>query len=74
MAIDDFCKTSKRTRRPLRSKGTYEGIVAMFIFIFIFITNENRDIAIIAMYSSRADLVLGLNIISYCPGWGYLNM
>ena len=71
MAIDDFCKTSKRTRRPLRSKGTYEGIVA--IFIFIFITNENRDIAI-AMYSSRADLVLGLNIISYCPGWGYLNM
>ena len=33
---------------------------------------ENRDIAI-AMSSSRADPVLGLFIISYCPGWGYLD-
>ena len=28
----------------------------------------------IAMSSSRADPVLGLNIISSCPGWGYLNI
>ena len=34
---------------------------------------ENRDMAI-AMSSSRADPVLGLNIPSSCPGWGYLNI
>ena len=34
---------------------------------------ENCDIAI-AMSSSRADPVLGLYILSYCPGWGYLNI
>ena len=34
---------------------------------------ENRDMAI-AMSSSRADTVLGLNIPSSCPGWGYLNI
>ena len=34
---------------------------------------ENRDMAI-AMSSSRADPVLGLNIQSSCPGWGYLNI
>jgi len=26
-AIDDFCKSSKRSRRPLTSKGTYEGLM-----------------------------------------------
>ena len=36
-------------------------------------SNENCDIAI-AMSSSRADPLLGLNILSYCPGWGYLNI
>ena len=36
-------------------------------------TNENRDMAI-AMSSSRADPVHGLNIPSSCPGWGYLNI
>ena len=41
MAIDDFCKTSKRTRRPLRSKGTYEGFVT--IFIFTLLTNITRN-------------------------------
>ena len=35
--------------------------------------NENYDIAI-AMFSSHADPMLELNILSYCPGWGYLNM
>ena len=39
----------------------------------IIMLNENRDIAI-AMSSSRADPVLGFNILSYCPGWGYLNI
>ena len=34
---------------------------------------ENCDIAI-AMSSSRADPVLGLNTLSYCPGSGYLNI
>ena len=34
---------------------------------------ENCDIAI-AMSSSRADPVLGLYILSYCPCQGYLNM
>ena len=38
-----------------------------------FIGNENCDIAI-AMSSSRADPLLGLNIPSYCPGWWYLNI
>ena len=36
-------------------------------------TYENRDMAI-AMSSSRADLVLGFNIPSSCPGWGDLNI
>ena len=43
------------------------------IFIETTITNENRDVAI-AMSSSRADPVLGRNIPSSCPGWGYLNI
>ena len=34
-----------------------------------FIIYENCDIAI-AMSSSHADPVLGLNILSYCPGGG----
>ena len=34
---------------------------------------ENHDMAI-AMSSSRADPVLGLNIPSSCPGLGYLNI
>ena len=25
VAIDDYCKSTKRNRRPLTSKGTYEG-------------------------------------------------
>ena len=36
-------------------------------------SNEKCDIAI-AMSSSRADPVLGFIILSYCPGWGYLNI
>jgi len=27
VAIDDFCKSSKRSRKPLRSRGTYEGLM-----------------------------------------------
>jgi len=27
VAIDDYCKSSKRNRRPLTSKGTYEGLM-----------------------------------------------
>jgi len=27
VAIDDYCKSSKRSRRPLTSKGTYEGLM-----------------------------------------------
>ena len=50
-----------------------------------FIYYENHDITI-AMSSSRADPVLGLNILqgwlgvfkysyqSYCTGWGHLNV
>ena len=38
-----------------------------------FYVYENRDMAI-AMSSSRAEPVLGLNISSSCPGWGYLNI
>ena len=34
---------------------------------------ENRDIAI-AMSSSRADPLPGLNILSSCPGCKYLNI
>ena len=44
-----------------------------FICSVYFNENENRDMGI-AMSSSRADPVLGLNIPSSCPGWGYLNM
>ena len=35
--------------------------------------NENHDIAI-AMSSSCSDPLLGINILSYCTGWGYLNI
>ena len=38
-----------------------------------YILYENCDIAT-AMSSSRADHVLGLYILSYCPGWGNLNI
>ena len=41
--------------------------------IMHYIVNENHDIAI-AMSSSRADPLLGLNIPSFCPVWGYLNI
>jgi len=27
VAIDDYCKSTKRNRRPLTSKGTYEGLM-----------------------------------------------
>ena len=43
------------------------------VSVFKICTYEDHDIAI-AMSSSRADPVLGLNILSYCPGWGYLNI
>ena len=34
-AIDDFCKSSKRSRRPLTSKGTYEGKKCCSLHIII---------------------------------------
>ena len=38
--------------------------------VFEIMIDENCDIAI-AMSPSCADPVLGWNILSYCPGWGY---
>ena len=35
---------------------------------------ENRRNIAMAMSSSSADPVLGLNILSYFIGWGYLNI
>ena len=76
-----FCSTSNLTKLyPISYFFNYSWIHlrayrayrANFCWPYNFVY-ENRDMAI-AMSSSRADPVLGLNIPSSCPGWGYLNI
>ena len=54
-----------RTKR-VQTNNVFEVVLGNIFY-------ENCDIAI-AMSSSCADPLLGLNIPSYCPGWRYLSI